>query len=378
MRCRNCGAEIHDGSLYCEVCGSEFSIVPNYNPLDEFLTANLKEGIYDDRTEEDRREEEQLKRERYQRKRKTEQLKKARIRQRRNRLIAVGSVIIVGASVTLFTCFGSYDAKIRKGNSALLEKEYTIAEKTFEKAVSKKEKRAEAYIGLSKVYIAQNKRASAENMFLKAIEKYPLEAELYKGLFEFYQNTEQTGKIPEILEMCEDHELLSNLKEYTSKEPVFGLDGEEYDDVQELTLKSSGKAIYYTIDGSDPTVESKKYKKPIHLAEGTTIVKAIAVNEKGVPSLIRERTYTIEFPMIDAPSVTPSTGQYDKAMEITIEVPEGYKAYYTMDGSKPDKDSKNYTGPIDMPEGDIVFSAILIDDRGRVSDVTKRRYDLAL
>lgn len=377
MRCRNCGAEIPNHSIYCDKCGAEFVIVPDYNPLDEFLTENIRESIYDNRTEEEKQEEAQWKRSRIRRKKQREQMKQARIRQRRNRLIMSGVTVATGM-IIIFSSVTSYDAKVKKGYSAFNEKQYTVAENMFQKAISKKENRADAYIGLSKVYAAQDKEKEAEKMFLSAIEKYSLEPELYRGLFEFYMDTEQKGKIPELLELCENKELIDQLKEYISKEPVFSLEKEEYDDVQELQLKSKGKTIYYTIDGSDVTTESKKYTKPIHLAEGTTIVKAMAVNKKGVPSLVKEKTYTIEFPMIDAPAVTPSTGQYDKSTKITVKVPDGYTAYYTMDGSKPDRDSNQYEEPIDMPEGKAVFSVILIDDRGRVSDVTKRHYDLSL
>ena len=38
----------------------------------------------------------------------------------------------------------------------------------------------------------------------------------------------------------------------------------------------------------------------------------------------------------------------------------------------PDK----YTEPIDMPEGNTLFSAVLIDKKGRASAVTKRNYTL--
>ena len=47
-----------------------------------------------------------------------------------------------------------------------------------------------------------------------------------------------------------------------------------------------------------------------------------------------------------------------------------------MDGSTPTTASKKYTGPIDMPENDTLFKAILVNSNGRSSGVTTRNYIL--
>ena len=43
MKCRYCGHEIPDGVLYCENCGKEVRIVPDYNPLDDILFSKAKD-----------------------------------------------------------------------------------------------------------------------------------------------------------------------------------------------------------------------------------------------------------------------------------------------------------------------------------------------
>ena len=37
MKCPSCGRELKTGQLYCEHCGQEIQIVPDYDPLDELL-----------------------------------------------------------------------------------------------------------------------------------------------------------------------------------------------------------------------------------------------------------------------------------------------------------------------------------------------------
>ena len=160
--------------------------------------------------------------------------------------------------------------------------------------------------------------------------------------------------------------------------PEFSLDDEEpFEDVQQLSLESSEKTIYYTTDGSDPFYSNTRveYKEPIQIQEGETVVKAVAVNSKKIPSLTVTKTYTVELPIEAAPAVSPSTGQYDEPKEITIVVPDGYTAYYTMDSSDPTENSELYSGPVSMPEGSTIFKAVLINGKGKPSGITTRNYE---
>ena len=43
-----------------------------------------------------------------------------------------------------------------------------------------------------------------------------------------------------------------------------------------------------------------------------------------------------------------------------------------MDGSNPTTASSKYSGPINMPENDTLFKAVLVNSSGRVSAVTTR------
>ena len=146
--------------------------------------------------------------------------------------------------------------------------------------------------------------------------------------------------------------------------PKFSLDDEViYDDVQQLSL-TSAYDIYYTTDGTEPTKKSTKYKEPIQIPEDETVIKAIAMTEDGIPSMIVTKTYVVELPMEDAPAVSPSTGQYEEHMTITIIVPEGYTALYTW--------------PVEMPEGTTIFKAVLVNAKGKLSGITTRNYELII
>ena len=427
MKCMNCGAELAKDSLICPVCGREIQIVPDYNPLEDVLTEQVKgavsetlrininqeqlekyrienrkntgrvqergksyqkrvgdsQGIdYQDVSASRQKTEDELEHERrLARKRKAEKRKMLAKKRRQRKMLITGISLLVIIVLGVVGYINSYAGRVNSGYKKLEAGEYTEAELKFEKAIKKKNKRGEAYTGLSKVYIAQGELEKAEQIFLDAIAMLEDNIELYEAAIQFYMDTNQETKIMELLEKCDDKEVLTKLDKYVSNGPKFSLDEKEiYDEVQALELTSEGEAIYYTTDGTDPTVSSTKYKDPIKLGEGETEIRAISVNAEGVPSLIVTKVFTVEFPIEDAPSVTPSTGQYDDYQEIKIVVPDGYVAFYTTDGTNPvtSESRIQYSGPFDMPEGNTILNVVLMNQRERYSDITKRTYELIL
>ena len=47
MRCTHCNAIIPEGWMRCPRCGKEVQIVPDYNPLDDVLTQEVKGSVED-------------------------------------------------------------------------------------------------------------------------------------------------------------------------------------------------------------------------------------------------------------------------------------------------------------------------------------------
>ncbi|MBR4897779.1 MAG: chitobiase/beta-hexosaminidase C-terminal domain-containing protein [Prevotella sp.] len=78
--------------------------------------------------------------------------------------------------------------------------------------------------------------------------------------------------------------------------PTFSVPEGTYTEAQTVTLacETEGAAIYYTLDGTDPTAESTLYEAPITIST-TTTVKAIAIKDD-VLSAVATATYT--FPVV--------------------------------------------------------------------------------
>ena len=416
MRCTRCGANIPDDQMICPECGAEVQIVPDYNPLDDVLTREVRGSVEGatrqiqtddirkyqrksgtqngnstrvlsqeemDRLREKRREQARRSRnagrntELRRQQQRAKRLEAAR-RKRRNLLITLFVLLVLIVVVIYVAYINSYTGVMKSGYRALQERNYETAEEYFNRAVVKDRSRAEAYIGLSEIYRDQDDLDGAEDVFLTALESQPTNTAIYQAVIDFYMDTEQQEKISVLLASCDDQGVLDAVADYVSAAPMFSLADGTYEEVQEVSITSeTGGTIYYTTDGTDPTTASTQYTEPILLQkEETTEIRAIAVNANDIPSVVSTAKYTIEFPLVDAPAVNPATGQYTEPTQITITVPEGYTAYYTTDGSTPTADSTQYTGPVDMPQNQqIIFSAVLINNNnGKATAVTTRNY----
>ena len=415
MKCRYCKAEIPEGELYCKKCGREVQIVPDYNPLEEMLTAqiqldgNEQESELDQYINQKRRNNNrtgqsagrntgrsasrttaamtgrrmtgnttgQMLTEKERRKRQSAKAaRKKALRRKRRIVLLIMALIVVLAGAGFYVVYqNSYNGIMKKAQKAAQSKDYTTAEAYYKQAISKNTKKADAYTGLADVYLLQDKTDEGTTLFEEAVSKQSGNVELYKACMDFYLKSDQNMEIPELLDSVNDS-MLEKLSDYVVDEPKFSLeDSTTYDDVQKLLLTADKDTIYYTTDGTDPDLTSTKYtSEGIQISEGETTIKAIAVNKKGVPSSISKKIYTVEFPVEDAPAVSPSTGQYDEAVQIEVKVPEGYTAYYTTDGTDPTTASTKYTGPIDMPKGETLFKVVLVNGKGRMSGITTRNY----
>ena len=415
MKCRYCKAEIPEGELYCKKCGREVQIVPDYNPLEEMLTAqiqldgNKQESELDQYINQKRRNNNrtgqsagrntgrsasrttaamtgrrmtgnttgQMLTEKERRKRQSAKAarKKALRRKRRIVLLIMAAIVVLAGAGFYVVYQNSYNGIMKKAQKAAQSKDYTTAEAYYKQAISKNTKKADAYTGLADVYLLQDKTDEGTTLFEEAVSKQSGNVELYKACMDFYLKSDQNMEIPELLDSVNDS-MLEKLSDYVVDEPKFSLeDSTTYDDVQKLLLTADKDTIYYTTDGTDPNLTSTKYtSEGIQISEGETTIKAIAVNKKGVPSSISKKIYTVEFPVEDAPAVSPSTGQYDEAVQIEVKVPDGYTAYYTTDGTDPTTASTKYTGPIDMPKGETLFKVVLVNGKGRMSGITTRNY----
>ena len=357
MKCAKCGAELKVGCIYCSVCGQEAQIVPDYNLLeDDFLKDLLKE--------EEKKKPDEVK--------KTSAPKKKKKNKTPIIVAAIGAIILLVIMIILLVNHNhnnSYDYQMEKAEAYIQKKEYAKAQNYLERAVELQKKSVEAWNLLADVYLAQDEKDDAIDTLKKVIEIKADNEEAYKKLIEVYAELEEYDAIAELSKQVKDSNIMDLFSDYlvTAPMPV----DEKYNEEKGLEISSqSGTTTYYTLNGSDPK-KGKKYEEPIFLEEGTTTIRMISVNELGIYSEETECTYEVEFEPPEAPEVTPDGGKFNVPQQITIDVPDGCRAYFTWDGSDPTINSEKYTGTLEMPEGNNILSVILVDENDLWSDVTK-------
>ncbi|CCQ49680.1 starch-binding protein [Crocosphaera watsonii WH 8501] len=126
--------------------------------------------------------------------------------------------------------------------------------------------------------------------------------------------------------------------------------GATYQQSQLITLSSNNDddAIYYTTDGSQPTVNSTLYEQPISIEANTTL-RCLGRNALGEIGAIFEFIYTTD-PNADfrKPRITTSvnSGTYLEAIAPTFTIKDDREAavvaYYTNDGTEPTRNGNIY------------------------------------
>lgn len=117
---------------------------------------------------------------------------------------------------------------------------------------------------------------------------------------------------------------------------------------------TSGATIRYTLDGSEPTLESPVLAGPLAVTTNTTI-KAQGFRDGCLPSTIATVTYELKVP---TPVVTPSTGEYTDVVSVTVASPGPQSvAHYTLDGTGPGEASPAVTGPLSITATGTVLTA---------------------
>lgn len=78
-------------------------------------------------------------------------------------------------------------------------------------------------------------------------------------------------------------------------DPIVNLDSGIINEPTKLSISSDSNCrIFYTWDGTDPTIDSSEYIEPIEIIEGDNILSIISINERGMSSNIVRKHYTYE------------------------------------------------------------------------------------
>lgn len=393
MKCPKCGTEMKDDHLYCEHCGEEIYIVPDFEPeielnLEQTLNNIVREIHEEPKTEipeqiqlrwEDPDDWETVQDWDEMGKRKSGKL-------RRFFLILLICIfvmaVVVGSALVLARYrHHSLDYQIEKADQYSAMTDYDKAISYYERALELEPENIEYKFALADVYFKKNNKVEYEYLLRDIVNDKDATLEqlesAYGKLIAIYSAREDYKTVNELILSSGNESIKSIYQSYLAPEPGFALKGGYYNTIMPLKLTTFGTGkIYYTMDGSEPDENSTLYTTPILLEDGNYTIKAVYVNEMGIVSNVVSANYYVYVDELPSPEINPFSGDY--SLPTFIEVLEDFEnIYYTTDGSTPNAQSAEYTGRLPMPLGKSVYKFIRIAD-GKSSEVVERTYKLKL
>lgn len=378
MNCTKCGAVIEEGEVFCPRCGAEIQLVPDFYSSETVSYAQKQK---------EREEKERERRKREERAEKAAQEKRRQDRKRRRQIwVTIGVLVVLAAAIFAFKSYqdmknhNSFEYQLSRAETCYTNNSYEDALSYVDRAIELDGGSLDARVLRAQIYARTDETAKAQKELEEIIEAKNDYTAAYGPLIRIYESEGEPEKIKELLDKCNSDNIREKYSGYICDPPVFTLPEGEYDEEKELHLYTGNDSdvIYYTTDKTEPDRLSEQYTDPISLGEGTVTVKAVAINEKGVKSDTVSNTYKITLAPPDPPKITPASGSFSTSMgntKIYVIVPADCKAYYAFDQPATPDDTL-YEGPVDMPEGEHTFYAILVNKYGKVSVAGSATYVL--
>lgn len=366
MICQNCGQEIEEGKLYCEACGAEQQIVPDFDPeVENSILENMSkvlESLEDSNTSKD-------------------ELKgTSSIKGTTNRNLTFGIIALVIVIFLIgWNTLNSVSSLEKRVTSNIEMGQYEKALDILFRLEKREKHQPKWYLLTAEVYQELENTQEAKDHLYKAIARIPDSDKLYQRLIGILDKEQDYASINDLLLACKEDSIVNLFQSYMAMQPIFDTPEGNYDTKISLKLSSNTSGnIYYTMDGSVPTEDSYLYTAPLDLGKGTHIIRAVFINEYGIKSEIAEANYVMDIPIPATPIITPENGEFNTPTLLTVEGDGENPIYYTLDGSAPSLESILYTGPISIPLGESYYKFAAISQEGISSEVVSREYMLNL
>ena len=363
MKCQKCGAPIYPDHLYCDVCGAEYRIVPDFEPeIENSIAKSMFEisEVFEKDTH------------------------KKELKISNKRKIAVPSftvifLIVLLCSIFIYIGYSNYtnstNYRSKQALAAVNNNDYYKAAQIYENIRKNNPQDAFWYIKEAEVKLMLQQPENAYKLAVDAIQLNENQELAYDFLLSYLKSKENYIEMRQYLKNCSYENIRKKYWEYSCEVPSINYESGSYDKSLELSFTQSYQgSIYYTLDGTIPNTGSQKYESPIMLGNGTHTITFIYEN---LYHLVSEPTvceYVVSSDIPINPVVTPFSGDFSFAEMIELEIEDGTRVYYTTDFSEPTTESQEYTSPVPMPLGESCFKFIAVSEKGFSSGITQRNY----
>ena len=269
--------------------------------------------------------------------------------------------------------------------------------RTFEQAYEMEPDREDIYARLQQLasaYEAGDQLAAAERTYRTLIDLEPENSTAYLAIVRLMQNQNRQLELSSFLRMAYEETgevtFRRQREDMLPSTPTASIDAGTLLRERDVELLSAEDyEIYYILNGEEELPENGTlYTEPIHLYEGTHILRAVAVSNDLISDELSIK-YTITLPKPSAPVTTLQPGEYEKQREVglryvesdeeklsTDEKQKQITIYYTIDGQTPNSNSPIYQPgePFLLPLGRCTVKAVAVNGYGKVSNVMERTF----
>ena len=284
---------------------------------------------------------------------------------------------------------------------------------TFEKAYEKDPEREDIYdrlMQLADAYEAAGRPADAERIYTKLYTDIaPEDASVYRQVVRLMESQDRQMELAAFLKLAYektgDTSFRRQREELLPSTPTADQEAGTRKSEQDVRLLSAEDYEIYYIFGDEGILpeDGTLYTVPLHLEEGTYIIRAVAVSSDLVSDEMRIQ-YTINLPRPAAPLSSLEPGVYERRQRIWLKYNEtedekllrqkrirteqeenmlaklkDITIYYTVDGQTPTSNSPIFTGdPFYLPAGKSTLKAVAVNGYGKVSNVLERTYQVKI
>ena len=206
----------------------------------------------------------------------------------------LAAALVLGIIALATGAVGSHDQLVSHGEAALAEGNYQKAVGHFESAIKTQEGSVSARIGLCEAYVGLGEYDKVEEVAMRGISLSPATSEFYAFKTKaMAMRGDIDGAYAFMKQITNEHVLLK-INRNQPGDVTFSVKPGAYG--APITVELSAKedaVIYYTNDGTEPSVESAVYAEPFTVEHGTLTLRGFAMSQAGLVSAPFEANYIV-------------------------------------------------------------------------------------